>query len=68
MSDNNFGQMMWKREESGERALYLKPNGAFRWEPYKALPQYAVDELPHFSLGHTTFVHLLKKGWKAIPD
>jgi hypothetical protein len=59
---------MWKREETCERALYLKPHGTFRWEHYQALPEYAVEDPPHFSLGYATFIDLLRKGWTAIPD
>jgi hypothetical protein len=67
MSNQKLGQMMWKSEDSGGRALYLKPQGSFQWKHYQSMPEYAVADPPNFSLGHATFVDLLRKGWTAVP-
>lgn len=61
------GQMNWKLI-GDDRVLHLRHDPSEPWRYYEEFPQYALPDPLDFSKGITTFLALLKKGWKTVKD
>ena len=64
---SSTGQMAWKLDDTGDRALHLRHQASDQWQDYHVFPEYAKPDPPGFSEGYATFLSLLKAGWEVIP-
>jgi hypothetical protein len=65
-------EMCWMpaRGREDTKILHLRREIGDAWQPYTALPQYAVPDylVPGGSKGWATFQKLHQAGWKLVPS
>jgi hypothetical protein len=65
-SQSTIGQMVWKLPGSTETILHLRRQESDPWQVYTEFPDLMQPEELEMSPGYTTFIALLKQGWKLL--